>query len=136
MRYLGAAAFFIFALGTGFLQGAVVSAGTLSASGEITITARVADTHYVIVDSQDNIVEITSNTTQTVTPRVFRGSITATSEIPLSKDVYEQYRQLTASNQGVVGRLYEKKLQTANFDKRSYLFLLQSNSLSIIRYFR
>lgn len=135
MRYLGAAAVFIFALSTGFFQGAVVSAATLSASGEITITARVADTHYVIVDGHDNIVEIISNTTQSATPRVFRGS-TSSSEIPMSEGVYVQYRQLTQSSHGVIGTLYKKEVRTANFGTRPHLLPLYGNILSIARYLR
>ena len=37
----------------------LVQAGTISASGEIKITARVAPTHYVIVDDSDQIIELT-----------------------------------------------------------------------------
>lgn len=136
MRYLGAAVVFMFALGTGFSHGAVVSAGALSASDEITITARVADAHYVVVDSRDNILEITSNTVQPVTPRVFRGSITDTSEIPLSKGIYEQYRKLTRSNQGMAGTLYKKDTRIGNFDSNSHLLLFKGGGLSIIRYLR
>lgn len=134
MRYLGAVSVFIFALSAGFLKAVPASATTISASGEITITARVADAHYVIVDSQDNILEIISNTTQTVTPKVFRGS-TDSHEIPLSKGVHEQYRQLTESKQGVIGTLYKKEARTAGFDRQPHLLLLRSNALSIVRYF-
>lgn len=136
MRYLGATALFIFALSVGFIPSETVSAGTITASGKITITARVADTHYVIVDNQDSIIEITSNTTQLVTPRVFRGSITDANEITLTKAIHEQYRQLTISNQGSAGTLYKKPAAITEPGRQSYFLPLRSNTLSIINFLR
>jgi hypothetical protein len=134
MRYLGAAAVFVFALSTGFLQRGPVSAATLSVSGEITITARVADTHYVVIDNHDNVLEIISNTTRPAAPKVFRGS-TNSDERPLTEGVYEQYLRLTETNQGVMGTLYKKETRIADSERRPYLLLLPGNVLGIARYF-
>lgn len=136
MRFLGAVAVFIFVTTASFIQAASVSAGTITVSGKITITASVAHTHYVIVDAKNNITEITSNTTQLVTPRIFRASITDANELPLNNAVYEQYRQLTLSKNGTIGTLYKKPATLTKPDKQTSLLPLRLNTLSITNFLR
>lgn len=46
---------------------------------------------FIVLDSGNNIIEITSNTTDDVMPTVKRGSVTDGVEVPLTTAVYEDY---------------------------------------------
>jgi hypothetical protein len=70
------------------------SAFTVSAEQKIIIRARVLPSQYVIINDQGRIIEIGSNTDQSVTPRVFMARVTAGSERPLSGAIYAQYKEL------------------------------------------
>ena len=51
------------------------SADIISVSQEIHITGVVAPMRFIVLDGHGNIVEITSNTPENVTPQVYVGSI-------------------------------------------------------------
>jgi hypothetical protein len=68
-----------------------VQAGTVSISQEIHIRGVVPEMRYIVLDSDGNIIEITSNTTNDVTPVVKQGSLTSDDEVPLTQAVYDDY---------------------------------------------
>lgn len=133
MQYLGAGVLFIVGLGISFMQAPSVSAGRLSASGEITITARVVPAHYVIVNEQHEIIEITSNTAEKVTPRVFLSKVAAGSETALTQDVLRQYNVLIP-REGKIGTLYKKPVPAASVSRPAYLLPVRAEAFNLIRY--
>jgi len=68
-----------------------VSADTLSVSQTIHITGVVPPMRNIVVDSQGNILEITSNTPENVTPNVFLGSMQEGNETSLTAAILKDY---------------------------------------------
>lgn len=133
MKYLGACSFFIFAIIAGFINAASVSAETISVSHKITITASVAPAHYVIIDEYGSIIDITSNTAEDVTPRIFLNSVKKGNERPLTKEIYAQYREIVPLGQGKMGHLYKKGAATqARLPRSNYLLPLKASSMHFI----
>ncbi len=110
-----------------FVGAAPVSAGTITASGKITVTAIVAPEHYVIVDKSGAITEIISNTNQDVTPVVFAGSVKNGNEYPLTPEVFDQYKKLVRPGQSHIGILYKQPV--ASNATTSHLYSSQISSL-------
>lgn len=69
----------------------VASADTISVSQEIHITGVVAPMRFIVLDGQGNIAEITSNTPENVTPKVYIGSIQHGTQVPLTPEVQKDY---------------------------------------------
>jgi hypothetical protein len=75
---------------------ACVSVPTVTASahstvvdgGKITVHARIAATHYIIVDEHDKIIQIDSNTTDVATPRIFLQKVKSGNERVMTPTVY------------------------------------------------
>ena len=68
----------------------------MSVSQVIHLTGIVPPMRNIVVDGQGNILEITSNTTDNVTPRVFLNKMLDANEISLSPAVYEEYQSKIA----------------------------------------
>lgn len=93
-----------------------VMAPAVSAAPEIdtsrntlTVTGRVVATHHIVVDAQDTIISITSNTTELgANLRVYRGAITPQSVTPINTQVQQQYNQLAGSLPKQIGVIYER----------------------------
>lgn len=88
---------------------ASASAASLSASGQITITARVAPTHYIIVDDSDEIIELVSNTSGPAEIEVFRGSVKLGNQINLNPKIETRYRVILDAQHLRMGVLYRKQ---------------------------
>ncbi|MBA3758747.1 hypothetical protein H0X10_03895 [Candidatus Saccharibacteria bacterium] len=86
---------------------ATAGAETFSISQNIEVRARVAATHTIILDDDDTILEISSNTTEEAVPRVFRNLIAKESVLPLTDEIYAQYRKLVPEGTGRAGLLYK-----------------------------
>ena len=69
------------------------SAGTISISQEIHLRGVVPDMRFIVVNARGSIVEITSNTPHTVTPRVFLNSLQSGTELPLTPGLLKDYEQ-------------------------------------------
>ena len=67
------------------------SADTISVSQVIHITGVVPPMRYIIVNPQGNIVEITSNTPENVTPKVILDSFQNGTELPLTSATLKDY---------------------------------------------
>lgn len=87
---------------------ATVSAQTTSPTNTIIVTAQILPNHYVTIDQYGNILEISSNTDQDVTPRVFVNSVEKANEVPLTDDVFVFYRDLVPTGSSKVGVLYKQ----------------------------
>jgi hypothetical protein len=83
------------------------SAETVTVQGNpITVTARVAATHYLIVNDKGEIVQIVSNTNGEAKPRVFLNKVARGQEHPLTDDISRQYKTLVPTGQSHVGTIY------------------------------
>jgi len=74
----------VFSVGT-------VSADTLSVSQTIHITGVVPPMRNIVVDGHGNILEITSNTPENVTPKVFLDSMKDGNETSLTAAILKDY---------------------------------------------
>lgn len=135
MRILGVFTLFICSLVINFLVPASALAGSLSASGRITITARVAPTIYVIVNNQDQIMEVTSNTPEIIAPTIFRLKVAEGSQITATPEILDQYQALIKSKQGQMGTLYKTYIPTVEKPNADWPFRpFDVNSLSLLAY--
>lgn len=111
----------------------LVQAETISASGEIKITARVAPTHYVIVDDSDQIIELTSNTEGPADIKIYRNTVKAGNEVALNNAIYASYQEILTSRTPRIGILYKKMVEPARTASSwPQLILLPPQSLSIL----
>lgn len=123
MRVLRGVSFLaILALAT-VLRGGAASAAQVSVNGgQLEVQARVLPQHTVVIDEQGVITQIFSNTTEDIaTPRVYRVSIEASNEQPLTLAVYDEYRRLVPPGASRIGQLYAR---------HSILTALQAPALS------
>lgn len=105
MRLLGITAGFFAAF---LLTAPSASAATLTASGEIRITAVVAPVHYIIVNEDGDIIDITSNTDEDAAPKVYRDKVAAGNEVQLTRAIYQDYRAIVPAGKSRIGKLYAK----------------------------
>ena len=98
------------ALTLGIYGGAASAAPSVTVNGgQIEVRARVLPAHTVVVDEQNVIIQVYSNTTETVAnPKVYRGSIDAAHEQPLTREVQDEYRSLMQKSESRVGTLYDR----------------------------
>lgn len=82
-------------------------ARTLSASQELTVTAVVPAHRDIVVSASGEILEITSNTPEDVTPQVYLGSVAPENQQELTPDLLRQYRLLVPEGTAAYGTLYE-----------------------------
>ncbi|HSX36638.1 MAG TPA: hypothetical protein VLG13_00750 [Patescibacteria group bacterium] len=68
-------------------------ADSMSVSVEIHITGIVPPMRNIVVDAKGNIIEITSNTPENVTPKVYVGSLQNGNEVPLTTAIQKDYEQ-------------------------------------------
>lgn len=71
----------------------VAGANALSVSQVIYITATVPPMRFIVVDSHSNIIEITSNSTENVVPKVLRGSLQSSKQVLLTPAILKDYQQ-------------------------------------------
>lgn len=83
------------------------SAATLSASGEVHLSGKVAPAHYVIVDGSGTILTIMSNTDQDTVPLIYKDKLAAPDKIPLTPAIYDQYLKIVPSGTSHAGVLYK-----------------------------
>jgi hypothetical protein len=80
---------------------------TVVDGGKITVHARIAATHYIIVDEHDKIIQIDSNTTDVATPRIFLQKVKSGNERVMTPTVYSQYRRIVPSGVTHIGTIYK-----------------------------
>jgi hypothetical protein len=80
---------------------------TVVDGGKITVHARIAATHYIIVDEHDKIIQIDSNTTDVATPRIFLQKVKSGNERVMTPTVYAQYRRIVPSGVTHIGTIYK-----------------------------
>jgi hypothetical protein len=91
-----------------------VSGGNVSAApvtvngGQLEVKARVLPVHTIVVDEQGVITQIFSNTEGEATPRVYRLSIIAANEQPMTPEIQDEYRRLLPTGSGRIGVLYAR----------------------------
>ncbi len=71
------------------------------------MNGRVLPTHFVIINEDGDILQIISNTTEDVKPRIFVDKIAADTEVPLTDDVYVFYQYYVPPGTSKVGVLYK-----------------------------
>lgn len=91
------------------------SSAQMVVSKPIIITARVLPTHTIILDSQGNIAQIISNTTDKKPKliKVYGQRVAKEAERPLTPELYAAYRQDIAKVKRRVGTLYTQTISTA-----------------------
>lgn len=100
--------FFILGLFCLWFSSPAVNAKTISVSQKITITATVLPHHYIIVDNNDKIVEVISNTDGQATIKVYIHEVSYGNEVLLTPKIYQQYMHLV-SRQQKYGVLYKSE---------------------------
>lgn len=90
----------------------LVSGGTVavaeSITHEIQVTAIVPARRDILVDKKGQIVQITSNTTEDVTPTVYAGNVSEKNKQQLTAEIYEQYREHIPEGTAKYGILYQR----------------------------
>ncbi|HET9173739.1 MAG TPA: hypothetical protein VFN56_00480 [Candidatus Saccharimonadales bacterium] len=77
---------------------APVSAQAVAVSQEIHIRGVVPPMRFIVVDGHGDIMEVTSNTPDNVTPVVRLNSIAHGATVPLTTNLRDAYRQKTAGH--------------------------------------
>lgn len=100
-----------------------VEARTVSVSQRVTVTAVVAPASYIVIDDNEKIQRIDSNTSQDVTPKVYIGSVAAGNERELTPAIYAAYLREVPKGANRVGTLYQRNVINAsslvNLNKKS-----------------
>lgn len=89
-------------------------AATQTITREIQVSAVVPDRRDVVVDLTGNIVRITSNTPSDVLPSVYLLENAPENAVPLTPELYEQYRRLVPEGTAKYGVLYERTARLAS----------------------
>jgi hypothetical protein len=101
----------------------LVSADVIG-TGQITVQGIVPPMHYVIVNDQNQITEVTSNTTTDVQPTVYRNKMLTINEMNLSSTVSQEYKVLGRRyNLDRIGVVYNRSLTKITTNKSPSLFL-------------
>jgi hypothetical protein len=83
------------------------SAETQSSSQQLHVHAKVRSHQTIVIDDSNVILEVSSNTNEEVTPRVYRNRIQSANEVPLTAAIYSNYRQLIPKGAVRQGILYK-----------------------------
>jgi hypothetical protein len=94
----------------GILPSSTVSADAVGGKEHLHTAGRVLPAHHVVINEQNEILEIISNTTEDVNPRIYLNKISKERELPANPKVLEQYRRLVPSGTSNVGVLYRKSI--------------------------
>lgn len=106
MKYLGAVSLFLVLVVIAVMP-RPVAAETIVIEQHIIIKARVAAYHTVIVNDDDVILEIISNSDGAANVRVFRNVISKNNQIQLTENLYEKYLEIIPEGKGYTGRMYK-----------------------------
>lgn len=87
-----------------------VSANVFNPENKIHVYGKVVASQQITLDGAGDIILITSNSTEEVVPRVFNGTVSKASEVPLTDEIYREYRKLVPEGQATIGVLYERKV--------------------------
>ena len=106
-------------------------AGTITVTDEIQVSSRVQDAHYVLVDSDNRIRQIDSNTFNDVTPRFYKIQEGRRVPVDTTESLLSEYRVLIPDGSSRPGTLYMRSndLEPANKRKstfRHFTFLIAS----------
>lgn len=92
------------------LPAPTVSADAASDKEHLHTSGRVLSAHHVVINEQSEIIEIVSNTTEDVNPKIYLNKISKELELSASPEVLERYRQLVPAGSSKVGVLYRKSI--------------------------
>ncbi|GEM_PF-4891728 len=108
MKYIRRIATTVTLLAVLVAPGGTVAADTVSSAQELHVTAKVLPMRHIIVDPTGQIIEITSNTSEDVTPQVFESSDRPNNQRPLSDDIYRSYQRYTSAGNSKPGILFQR----------------------------
>lgn len=74
---------------------------------QLDVTGRVIPVQSVIINNEGAIIQILSNTTEDVEPRVYLNQINPDSRVDLTDKVRDEYRKLVPAGSAKVGTLYD-----------------------------
>jgi len=97
----------------------------------------VLPTHYVIVDDNQKIVEITSNTPDAARIKVYIGSVKSGNEMALTHEIKSEYDNLLNGNQKRYGVLYKSPAEVPNTSNKldlASILPLAGSYLNVIKY--
>ncbi len=111
---------FVMVLATSLLPVATVTAETITVQQNITVVAVVAPAQFIILNSQNQIQQIISNSNISAQPIVLIGG-TDGQEVPLTKDIYNSYTKILSTKQLQPGLIYKRtaylKVKTTSVEK-------------------
>lgn len=114
----------LFVILTFILWPGLVSADAVSSMAQITVQGTVPPRRCVIVNDQNQITEIISNTTSYVAPSVFRTNILSGNEININPLIDQEYKSLGIQyNLNRVGIIYKQSSSVSVTKKSLPLFL-------------
>ena len=102
------------------------AAESLSVSGQqVQVTAIVAPAIYIIVDNQNQVLQIISNTTNKATvPTIYKTAVQVQNVQPLTPDVQRQVTAILRASKVQPGVVYTKRSEVATLSMRQILPLL------------
>jgi hypothetical protein len=100
MRFLGVLLALVSVLT--FTVTAPVSAGTISVTQTITVTARVLPKRSIVVNDKGQMTKIYSNTTENVTPKVYLNDVPGEAR-SLTPELLQQYYQVIGNQKHLAG---------------------------------
>jgi hypothetical protein len=80
----------------------------LSVTQEIHVQATVPDRRHIILDPSGRIIRIISNTPNDVAPEAFVGDDTPDKQVPLTPELYRDFRKHVPVGTSKAGILYER----------------------------
>lgn len=109
----------------------------IMASQQITITAKVLPARYIVLDENEQIRKIISNTDEDVSPQVYKDSVKVGNETVANPQALAQYQKIIDSAPQKIGVIYDAgKVQTdvtysapTRTSRLSFLSLLHIRSL-------
>jgi hypothetical protein len=106
------------------LTGAAIQAPQVSAqertfeyivyNDTIYVNGRILPKHTVIVDSNNRIKEVASNTTENVVPVIYREQVAPDTQVALSNEIYAQYKSVVPQGSSKAGILYKANEPTSS----------------------
>ncbi|MDB5181493.1 MAG: hypothetical protein JWP13_256 [Candidatus Saccharibacteria bacterium] len=100
------------------VYGGRISAAPQPITQELHVTATVPDHRDIIINTEGEIIEITSNTPRDVMPSVYLSTSTPANKAELTQKLYEEYRQHVPIGTAKYGVLYKQNILTALLNVR------------------
>ena len=109
----------------------VVDAEAVPPKQQLHTSGRVVASQSIIVDDQGTIIQILSNTTEDVVPKVYLLTIGSSTQQPMTADIFAQYRKHVPEGKSRVGVLYQKSiLESSLVPQETFTSFLRPPNLS------